>query len=66
VRRVVSRDGGVTWSRPAALFKAPGAFVKNQALRSADDAEILLPMYYTPDGFFEHSSQYSSVGLCAS
>lgn len=25
------------------------------------DAEILLPMYYTPDGFFEHSSQYSSV-----
>ena len=30
VRRVVSPDGGVTWSRPATLFKTPGAFVKNQ------------------------------------
>jgi hypothetical protein len=28
----------------------PGAFVKNQALWSADNTEILLPMYYTPDG----------------
>lgn len=37
VRRVVSSDGGATWSRPAALFKTPGAFVKNQALWSADN-----------------------------
>lgn len=36
VRRTVSSDGGATWSRPAALFKTPGAFVKNQALWSAD------------------------------
>ena len=33
----------------------------NWALWSADGSEILLPMYYTPDGFFAHESQYSSV-----
>ena len=44
-----------------ALFKTPGAFTKNQALRSKDGSEILLPMYYTPDGFFGHDSQFSSV-----
>lgn len=61
VRRVVSKDGGKTWGEPASLFKTPGAFVKNHALWSADRKEILLPMYYTPDGFFAHETQYSSV-----
>ena len=61
VRHLRSTDGGVTWHEPKTMFKTPGAFVKNQALWSADNTEILLPMYYTPDGFFEHSTQYSTV-----
>ncbi|KAK3256523.1 hypothetical protein CYMTET_34345 [Cymbomonas tetramitiformis] len=32
-----------------------------ELLRSDDDTEWLLPMYYTPDGFFEHASQYSTI-----
>mmetsp|Transcript_916 Transcript_916/g.1879 ORF Transcript_916/g.1879 Transcript_916/m.1879 type:complete len:404 (-) Transcript_916:302-1513(-) len=61
VRIVHSQDDGETWSTPEALFNEPGAFTKNNLLKSADGCEWLLPMYYTPDGFFVHHSQYSTV-----
>lgn len=58
-----SSDGGATWSRPEPYDWPHGAFVRNAALpaRLAGKAVLLLPMYYTPDGFFEHSSQFSAV-----
>ena len=61
VRMVESYDRGSTWKAPVVLFSDPGAFVKNQLLRSADDKEWLLPMYYTPTGFLGHETQYSAV-----
>eukprot|EP00899_Mesostigma_viride_P024042 jgi/Mesvir1/4822/Mv11110-RA.2 len=60
VRAVRSRDLGRTWDQPQTLFSEPGAFVRNQLVPSLQ-GEWLLPMYYTPDGFFEHESQYSTV-----
>ena len=61
VRMVRSEDGGATWGAAVPLFTEDGAFTKNQLLRSGDGAQWLLPMYYTPDGFFAHESQYSVV-----
>ena len=61
VRMVESHDRGFTWKAPVVVFSDPGAFVKNQLLRSADDKEWLLPMYYTPTGFLGHETQYSAV-----
>jgi len=58
---VHSADSGKTWSAPQTVLTAAGAFTKNQLLRCSKGSEWLLPMYYTPDGFFEHHSQYSSV-----
>mmetsp|Transcript_5848 Transcript_5848/g.10153 ORF Transcript_5848/g.10153 Transcript_5848/m.10153 type:complete len:328 (-) Transcript_5848:19-1002(-) len=61
VRAVHSLDCGKTWSTPQTVLTAAGAFTKNQLLRCAKGSDWLLPMYYTPDGFFEHHSQYSTV-----
>ena len=61
VRMVRSEDGGATWGAAVPLFTEDGAFTKNQLLRSGDGAQWLLPMYYTPEGFFAHESQYSVV-----
>ncbi len=61
VRRVTSRDKGRTWGEASPLFEEAGAFLRNQVMRSGDGSELLLPMYYTPRGFFHHASQYSSV-----
>ena len=61
VRKVVSKDKGLTWSKPTTLFEDPGAFLRNQVMLSGDEKEWLLPMYYTPQGFFHHRSQYSSI-----
>jgi len=61
VRIVESHDGGKSWETPKTLFTKEGAFVKNQLLRSKNGKEWLLPMYYTPDGFLGHATQYSTV-----
>ena len=61
VRMAESYDHGLTWQPPKVIFSEPGAFVKNNLIRSRDGREWLLPMYYTPHGFFEHSSQYSAM-----
>ncbi|XRB01949.1 sialidase [Pycnococcus provasolii] len=60
VRIVRSADGGVSWNMPTTLFQKAGAFTKNHVLRSVD-GELLLPMYYTPDGFFKNETHYSSI-----
>jgi hypothetical protein len=60
VRLVTSSDGGRSWGTPTVIFRQEGAFTKNQLIRSKR-GEWLLPMYYTPRGFFEHASQYSSL-----
>lgn len=61
VLRLSSTDGGDTWSEPSVLFDEPGAFLRNQVISSHDGSEFLLPMYHTPEGFFAHKSQYSSI-----
>jgi len=61
VRRVSSRDKGQTWGEASTLFAEAGAFLRNQVALSGDGSELLLPMYYTPRGFFHHASQYSSL-----
>jgi len=61
VRIVESNDGGATWGAPKVLFTENGAFVKNQLIQSKDGSEWLLPMYYTPDGFLGHETQYSVI-----
>lgn len=63
VMHLHSTDGGVSWSAPAPYDWPHGAFVRNPPIptRSGGKQALLLPMYYTPDGFFEHSTQYSTI-----
>eukprot|EP00899_Mesostigma_viride_P015828 jgi/Mesvir1/24246/Mv10950-RA.1 len=57
VRHVTSSDEGLTWTPPVVLFAEPGVFTRNQLLRSSSGS-LLLPMYYTPEGYNAYSSHY--------
>ena len=53
-------DMGITWTEPEILFDDPGIFTRNQLLNSVD-GEVLMPMYYTPQGYAHYASHYSVV-----
>lgn len=63
VRLLYSDDRGETWSVPSVIFpRGRGSFVRGGILAAKDDAEaMLLPMYFTPAGEFNHAAQYSCV-----
>jgi len=60
MRSLFSTDGGETWSHPVIVDHKNGAFPKNSAIRALN-GELMLPMYYTPSGFFDASTQYSEI-----
>ena len=60
MRSLFSTDGGETWSKPVVVDHKNGAFPKNSAIRALN-GDLILPMYYTPSGFFDASTQYSEL-----
>ena len=57
-----SDDLGATWSEASVIFpQGRGAFVRAPILLSGDESEWLLPLYFTPDGEFVHTSQYAAI-----
>eukprot|EP00899_Mesostigma_viride_P006210 jgi/Mesvir1/15590/Mv03205-RA.1 len=60
VRHVQSHDFGRTWSQPEVVFTEKGAFVRNQFLFGLNK-DVLLPMYYTPGGYGDFASHYSTL-----
>jgi len=60
MRSLYSTDGGETWSKPEIVDHQNGAFPKNSVIRALN-GDLLLPMYYTPSGFFDHATQYSML-----
>ena len=60
MRSLFSTDGGETWSNPVVVDHKNGAFPKNSAIRALN-GDLILPMYYTPSGFFDASTQYSEL-----
>ncbi|KAK3240557.1 hypothetical protein CYMTET_49610 [Cymbomonas tetramitiformis] len=61
VRQLKSLDMGATWQPHTVPFHDPGAFVRNSLLHSQDGESVLLPMYYTPDGFAKFRTHYSTL-----
>lgn len=58
---LTSEDDGRTWSKPVPVFTGKGAFVRGAALPGLDGS-ILLPMYFTPDGYKpETKSDYGAL-----
>ena len=58
---LTSSDGGVTFSDPAPVFTGKGAFVRGAPLAARDGA-IILPMYYTPQGYDPQTNyDYSAI-----
>ena len=53
MRSLFSTDGGETWSKPVVVDHKNGAFPKNSAIRALN-GDLILPMYYTPSGFFDN------------
>lgn len=60
MRSLFSTDGGEAWSKPVVVDHKNGAFPKNSAIRALN-GDLILPMYYTPSGFFDASTQYSEL-----
>jgi len=61
VKMLTSDDDGRTWSEPQTVFDGKGAFVRGPPIPSRDGS-LLLPMYYTPDGYKpETKSDYCAV-----
>jgi predicted neuraminidase len=58
---VHSDDFGATWSSSARTLVAVGrgAFTRGPVLQT--DNSTVLPVYFTPDGTFEHERQYSAL-----
>lgn len=65
VRQVWSYDLGYTWTTPKPAFEqgANGAFTRNQLMWSMDGSTLLLPMYYTPNGFSDMGSHYCTMRM---
>lgn len=47
---LTSKDEGLSWTAPVPVFTGKGAFVRGAPI-GASDGSILLPMYYTPEGY---------------
>ena len=60
VVRLTSKDNGKTWSDPVPVFTGKGAFVRGAPLPGLDGS-ILLPMYYTPQGYDPQTNYDYSV-----
>lgn len=63
IRLLHSDDGCTTWSTPTVIFpRGRGSFPRGPVLTSSTDADtLLLPMYFTPAGEFDHDAQYSAI-----
>eukprot|EP00179_Madagascaria_erythrocladioides_P021081 CAMPEP_0198327320 /NCGR_PEP_ID=MMETSP1450-20131203/14613_1 /TAXON_ID=753684 ORGANISM="Madagascaria erythrocladiodes, Strain CCMP3234" /NCGR_SAMPLE_ID=MMETSP1450 /ASSEMBLY_ACC=CAM_ASM_001115 /LENGTH=384 /DNA_ID=CAMNT_0044031361 /DNA_START=51 /DNA_END=1201 /DNA_ORIENTATION=- len=62
VRLLHSDDRGDTWSTPRVVFaRGRGAFIRAPLLPALDAGVLLLPMYVTPRGEFEHEGQHALV-----
>jgi predicted neuraminidase len=58
-----SSDDGATWSdAPVVVFaRGIGAFIRAPTMQCRDADQLLLPMYFTPAGEFDHGQQFSAV-----
>lgn len=58
-----SSDDGATWSdAPVIVFaRGIGAFIRAPTMLCRDADQLLLPMYFTPGGEFDHGQQCSAV-----
>ena len=60
LRLLFSDDGAQTWSAPRVVIpQGPGAFVRAPIVHVAD--ELVLPIYFTPAGEFDHAAQHSAT-----
>ena len=62
ILKVLSRDGGQTWSKPEVLFPKPGAYDR-QPMVIGDHREWILPIYYSTSAGITKGAQtnYSAV-----
>jgi predicted neuraminidase len=66
ILRLVSKDNGVTWSKPEPLFSKPGAFSRHSALILANGSWMLPISYVTSAGIGEGSeTNYSATEITA-
>lgn len=60
LRLLFSDDGAQTWSEPRVVVaQGHGAFVRAPIVHIAD--ELVLPLYFTPAGEFDHAAQFSAT-----
>jgi predicted neuraminidase len=65
VLSLVSKDGrGKIWSRPEEVLPKPGAFVRGRVMNSLDKKRLMMPMYFTPNGYSPQTkSDYCAVQI---
>ena len=64
IRLLHSDDRGQTWSTPPTVIfpRGRGAFPRGRMLTAKENVSLmLLPLYFTPAGEFDHGAQYSAV-----
>jgi predicted neuraminidase len=62
VRLLHSDDGAQTWSAPRTVIaQGVGAFIRAPILELTATSELLLPLYFTPAGEFDHALQYAAT-----